>query len=147
MTISVPVLFDKLSLRPEQTRLPHWRTLLLRDIEYLLNDAAHSATLNLRDNAQCVTSVINYGLPPLSQQVPVDTDLMALARQIQRIIATFEPRLDPRSIKVVPLIDKDHTCILALLFDIHARCNLPGDAGLVSLRIAFDYAYGSVRVL
>ncbi|WP_130835780.1 type VI secretion system baseplate subunit TssE [[Erwinia] mediterraneensis] len=147
MTTSAPLLFDKLSLCHGQARLPHWRTVLLRDIEYLLNDAAHSATLNLSAYPQCVTSVVNYGLPPLSQQVPVVSDLMTLAWQIQRIIATFEPRLDPRSIKVVPLIDKDQTCVLALLFAIHARCHLPAEAGLVSLRIAFDYAQGTVRAL
>ncbi len=56
---------------------------------------------------------MNYGLPSLSQQVPVITDLLELARHIQRIIATFESRLDPRSIKVVPLINKGETWVLA----------------------------------
>ncbi|MBW7984133.1 type VI secretion system baseplate subunit TssE [Enterobacillus tribolii] len=147
MKTSDPVLFDKLSLRREHTSLPHWREVLLRDIEFLLNDSAHSAALKLQRHAHCETSVLNYGLPSLSQQVPVNTDLMALARQIQRIIATFESRLDPRSIRVVPLIDKDQTWVLAILFDIHARCNLPGEEQMVNLRIALDYSYGIVRVL
>ncbi|MFZ1872975.1 MAG: type VI secretion system baseplate subunit TssE [Chania sp.] len=147
MTISAPILFDKLSLRQEQTRLPHWRELLLRDIEYLLNDSAHSASLKLSHHPHCAISVLNYGLPSLSQQVPLNTDQMELARHIQRIIATFESRLDPRSIKVVPLIDKDHTWVLAILFDIHAKCNLPGEEQLMNLRIALDYSYGMVRVL
>ncbi|WP_431223165.1 type VI secretion system baseplate subunit TssE [Serratia sp. L9] len=147
MTTSAPILFDKLSLRHEHTRLPHWREVLLRDIETLLNDSAHSATLKLGHHPHCETSVVNYGLPSLSQQVPINTDLMELARHIQRIIATFESRLDPRSIKVVPLIDKDHTWVLAILFDIHARCNLPGEEHLMNLRIALDYSYGMVRVL
>ncbi len=147
MTISAPILFDKLSLRHEQARLPHWREVLLRDIECLLNDSARSAALNLVRHPHCEASVVNYGLPSLSQQVPINTDLMDLARRIQRIIATFESRLDPRSIKVVPLIDKDHTWVLAILFDIHARCNLPGEEQLMNLRIALDYSYGMVRVL
>ncbi|NDJ56684.1 type VI secretion system baseplate subunit TssE [Enterobacteriaceae bacterium 4M9] len=147
MKTSDPVLFDKLTLRHEHASLPHWREILLRDIECLLNDSAHSAALKLQRYDHCETSVVNYGLPSLSQQVPVNTDLMALARQIQRIIATFEPRLDSRSIKVVPLIDKDQTWVLAILFDIHARCSLPGEATFVNLRIALDYSYGTVRVL
>lgn len=147
MTISAPILFDKLSLLHEHARLPHWREVLLRDIESLLNDSARSAALSLARYPHCKISVINYGLPSLSQKVPMNTDLMELARHIQRIIATFESRLDPRSIKVVPLIDKDHTWVLAILFDIHARCNLPGEEQLMNLRIALDYSYGMVRVL
>lgn len=147
MKTSDPVLFDKLTLRREHASLPHWREILLRDIEYLLNDSAHSAALGLERHTHCETSVVNYGLPSLGQQVPVNTDLMALARKIQRIIATFEPRLDSRSIKVVPLIDKDKTWVLAILFDIHARCCLPGESQMVNLRIALDYSYGIVRVL
>jgi type VI secretion system protein ImpF len=147
MDISAPILFDKLSLRHEHTRLPHWREVILRDIESLLNDSAHSAGLKLKHYPYCETSVLNYGLPSLSQQVPVHTNLMELARHIQRTIATFESRLDPRSIKVVPLINKDQTWVLAILFDIHARCNLPGEDLLVNLRIALDYSYGMVRVL
>lgn len=147
MTISTPMLFDKLSLHHEHIRLFHWREVLLRDIEYLLNDSAHSAALKLERTPHCETSVVNYGLPSLSQQVPMNTDRMELARHIQRIIATFEPRLDPRSIKVVPLIDKDHTWVLAILFDIHAKCNLPGEEQMMNLRIALDYSYGMVRVI
>lgn len=147
MDISAPMLFDKLSLRHEHARLPHWRDVILRDIETLLNDSAHSAELKLKGFPYCETSVLNFGLPSLSQQVPVHTDLMELARRIQRIIATFESRLDPRSIKVVPLINKDQTWVLAILFDIHALCNLPGERHLVNLRIALDYSYGMVRVV
>ncbi|AHK19857.1 type VI secretion system baseplate subunit TssE [Yersinia similis] len=147
MDISAPILFDKLSLRHEHVRLPHWREVIVRDIESLLNDSAHSARLKLKKYPHCESSVLNYGLPSLSQQVPVITDLLELARHIQRIIATFESRLDPRSIKVVPLINKGETWVLAILFDIHARCNLPGEEHLVNLRIALDYSYGMVRVL
>ncbi|WP_072091746.1 type VI secretion system baseplate subunit TssE [Trabulsiella odontotermitis] len=147
MKTSDPVLFDKLTVRRDRSGLPHWREILLRDIEYLLNDSAHSAALKLQRYSQCETSVVNYGLPSLSQQVPVNTDLIALARQIQRIIATFESRLDPHSIRVVPLIDKDQTWVLAILFDIHAKCSLPEDEQMVNLRIALDYSYGIVRVL
>lgn len=48
MDISAPILFDKLSLRHEHVRLPHWREVIVRDIESLLNDSAHSARLKLK---------------------------------------------------------------------------------------------------
>lgn len=127
--------------------LPQWREVLLRDIELLLNDAAHSASLALDKNTHCITSVINYGLPTLSSKVPINTDPIILAKRIQQIIATFEPRLDPRSIRVIPFVNKNETWTLALLFDIYAKTNLPDEDHAVNLRIALDYSYGSVRVI
>lgn len=127
--------------------LPQWREVLLRDIELLLNDAAHSASLALDKNTHCITSVINYGLPTLSSKVPINTDPIILAKRIQQIIATFEPRLDPRSIRVIPFVNKNETWTLALLFDIYAKTNLPDEDHTVNLRIALDYSYGSVRVI
>lgn len=127
--------------------LPQWREVLLRDIELLLNDAAHSASLALDKNTHCITSVINYGLPTLSSKVPINTDPIILAKRIQQIIATFEPRLDPRSILVIPFVNKNETWTLALLFDIYAKTNLPDEDHTVNLRIALDYSYGSVRVI
>lgn len=47
MKSSAPMLFDKLSLNRRRIHLPQWRDVLLRDIELLLNDAAHSASLAL----------------------------------------------------------------------------------------------------
>lgn len=147
MKSSAPMLFDKLSLNRRRIHLPQWRDVLLRDIELLLNDAAHSASLALDKKKHCINSVINYGLPTLSAKVPVNTDPIVLAKKIQQIIATFEPRLDPRSIRVTPFVNKNETWTLALLFDIYAKTNLPGEDLTVNLRIALDYSYGSVRVI
>lgn len=54
MDISAPILFDKLSLRHEHVRLPHWREVIVRDIESLLNDSAHSARLKLKKDRKSV---------------------------------------------------------------------------------------------
>ncbi|WP_157284086.1 type VI secretion system baseplate subunit TssE [Pseudomonas chlororaphis] len=147
MKTSLLMLFDKLSARTSvTTSTDGWRKVLIRDLEFLLNDASRSADLHLQNYEQCENSVINFGLPSLSQQIPVNTDPLKLARHIQRIIACFEPRLNPKTIRVVPVTDGRQANVLALLFDIYGTCCLPGEETVVSVRIALDYSCGAVHV-
>ncbi|MGQ6476157.1 type VI secretion system baseplate subunit TssE [Serratia sp. IR-2025] len=146
MKASLPMLFDKLSVRHQSASADHWRRVLVRDIEFLLNDASRSADLKLHDYAHSESSVLNYGLPSLSQRIPINTDPLTLARHIQRIITSFEPRLDPKTIRVVPVVNERQSYVLAILFDIYGTCSLPGDEMLVNLRIALDYSCGAVHV-
>ncbi|MBI6144134.1 GPW/gp25 family protein [Serratia marcescens] len=146
MKASLPMLFDKLSVRSQSGSADNWRRVLVRDIESLLNDASRSADLKLHDYAHSESSVLNYGLPSLSQRIPINTDPLTLARHIQRIITSFEPRLDPKTIRVVPVVNERQSYVLAILFDIYGTCSLPGDEMLVNLRIALDYSCGAVHV-
>jgi len=142
-----PALFDKLTLRNAGYKKAAWREWILRDIECLLNDSSRSAQLQLKQYSFCKESVINYGLPSLSKRIPINTDPMILARHIQYIIATFEPRLEPGSIRVVPILDSGQTYVLAILFDIFGICIFSGEPEAVNLRIALDYSCGAVKVL
>lgn len=146
MKASLPMLFDKLSTKTQSTGPDKWRKVIVRDIEFLLNDASRSADLKLHDYRHCENSVLNYGLPSLSQRIPISTDPLTLAKHIQRIITSFEPRLDPKTIRVVPVVNERQSYVLAILFDIYGTCSLPGDEMLVNLRIALDYSCGAVRV-
>lgn len=139
-------LFDKLSLRHNNYKKMGWREIILRDIEYLLNDASRSADLKLSTFHYCARSVINYGLPSLSKRIPINTDPLLLAGHIQRIISVFEPRLEPDSIKVIPLVEAEQPYVLAILFDIYGVCLFSGEPESVNLRIALDYSCGAVRV-
>ena len=125
MKASLPMLFDKLSVRGQSGSADNWRRVLVRDIEFLLNDASRSADLKLHDYAHSESSVLNYGLPSLSQRIPINTDPLTLARHIQRIITSFEPRLDPKTIRVVPVVNERQSYVLAILFDIYGTCSLP----------------------
>lgn len=146
MKASLPMLFDKLSSKKKRAGSDYWRQILVRDIEFLLNDASRSADLKLHEYKQCENSVINYGLPSLSQRIPINTDPLILAKHIQKIITVFEPRLDPKTIRVVPVVNERQSFILAIFFDIHGICSLPGEKSLVNLRIALDYSCGAVHV-
>ncbi|HIE2219511.1 TPA: type VI secretion system baseplate subunit TssE, partial [Serratia marcescens] len=55
-------------------------------------------------------------------------------------------RLDPKTIRVVPVVNERQSYVLAILFDIYGTCSLPGDEMLVNLRIALDYSCGAVHV-
>jgi len=143
---SLPAIFDKLSSRSDKRKGGNWREILLRDIECLLNDASRGADLKLSAGSNAESSVINFGLPSLSKRIPIDIDPILLAKHIQRIISTFEPRLDSRSIKVIPLIDGEQCYVLAILFDIYGVCLFAKGEERVNLRIALDYSCGAVRV-
>lgn len=147
METSLPILFDKLSASVSGvTSVDGWRKVLVRDIEFLLNDASRSASLNLKNYGQCEISVLNFGLPSLSKRIPVNTEPLILAGHIQRIIACFETRLNSKTIRVIPISDGGQACVLALLFDIYGACCLSGEETVINLRIALDYSCGAVRV-
>lgn len=141
-----PILFDKLSSCSKRSHHFDWREILSRDIENLLNNASHSATLKLEHYSECDLSVLNFGFPSLSKRMPINLDPMILAKHINRILTTFEPRLDPSTIKVLPVVDIDQQYVLALLFDISAKSRLPDDNHIINLRIALDYSCGTVHV-
>ncbi|HFI5335089.1 TPA: type VI secretion system baseplate subunit TssE [Serratia liquefaciens] len=141
------MLFDKLSGKRKIFSLEDFRRILVRDIEFLLNDASHGADLKFHNYEYFDKSVLNYGLPSLSRRIPINTEPLALARQIQKIISSFEPRLDPRTIKVIPVVNERKSYILAILFNIYGTCLLPENKLMVNLRVALDYSCGFVRVV
>jgi type VI secretion system protein ImpF len=138
------MLFDKISARENSK---NWREALLRDIESLLNNAARSGQLALQDHPFCERSVLNYGLPSLSRQLPINVDALTLALHIQNILTHFEPRIDPRSIQVMPVVEKAQSRVLAVLFDINGWCVIPEHQTSLHLRIALDYSCGTVAIL
>ncbi|WP_336768926.1 type VI secretion system baseplate subunit TssE [Pantoea endophytica] len=147
MKATPPALFDKLTLKYDKNKKKNWHEMILRDIEFLLNDASRSADLKLSEYAHCKISVINYGLPSLSKRIPVSVEPLLLAKHIQKIISTFEPRLIPDSIRVVPLSSSEQRAVLAILFDIYGIGLFTSGPEPVNLRIALDYSCGAIRVL
>jgi len=144
MKVSQPFLFDKLS---SKTSRSFWRGALVRDVELLLNDAARSGQLHLDNYPWCKNSVLNFGLPSLSRQLPVNADALTIAHHIHSIIVLFEPRIDPRSIKVTPVVEKRQALVLTLLFDINGWSVIPELQAPISLRIALDYSCGAVSII
>lgn len=74
------------------------RTALLRDLQNLLNTTAPEADLELDDRSldavpAVQVSVLNYGIPALSGRIRTTEDVLELAREIERAIECYEPRI------------------------------------------------------
>ncbi|MBU2961466.1 type VI secretion system baseplate subunit TssE [Citreicella sp. C3M06] len=91
------------------------REAVRRDIEMLFNTErmeadflltprealAHQSPRDLlADYPEVRRSVLNYGVPSFSGRNGADIDADALARELKRVLNTFEPRLAPGSVKV-----------------------------------------------
>ncbi|KAF0812108.1 hypothetical protein IGB42_03385 [Andreprevotia sp. IGB-42] len=106
-----PSLFDRLTGTQAAisnrggARLPDRKGLLasiMRDLSFLLNSisAYHVAP---DSDEEYSTSVIGYGFPCLSGQTTSQNTMRQIERWIRQSILRFEPRIDPVSLKVVPL--------------------------------------------
>jgi type VI secretion system protein ImpF len=81
------------------------RTLVLRDLQNLLNTTAAEAdlheaggTLAQYPSVQCC--VLNYGIPALAGRVRTTDDVIDLAQEIERAIERFEPRVRQVHVRV-----------------------------------------------
>lgn len=92
---------------------------VLRDLTWLLNSIA---LLDSEAAAQMPagTSVINFGLPPLAGHTASSVDIKAVEELIATIIATYEPRLIPGSLRVRAQLEESQMDHNALSFDIEA---------------------------
>ena len=104
-----PVLLDRLTDRAPASQLDaddarvmskaQIREAVLRDLAWLLN--AVKPMPGLADSfPQAATSVLNYGLPPMSGQMASRIDITVLERTIKEAILQFEPRVMAASLEV-----------------------------------------------
>jgi type VI secretion system protein ImpF len=116
-----PALLDRLiDDAPENTQevrearlinLRRLRAAVLRDLAWLLNAVRPSDEIDAARYPYAHTSVINYGLPPLSGTTASTLDAGNLELRIRQAIQAFEPRIIASSLKVEALtsdIGLDH---------------------------------------
>ena len=75
------------------------RQAVLRDLSWLFN-ATQSHAGWAEQHPTLATTVLNFGLPPLSGQRVSKLDLSQLERAIKRAILDFEPRILPETLVV-----------------------------------------------
>lgn len=92
---------------------------VLRDLAWLLNT---TALFGPETAAQMPagTSVINFGLPPLSGHTASSIDVQLVETLLAEIIETFEPRLLQGSLRVRAQLASDEMNHNALSFEIEA---------------------------
>jgi type VI secretion system protein ImpF len=79
------------------------RASVLRDLSNLLNAHALYGCPSLSAHPLAEASVINYGLRDVTGKALSSLDVAALAREIERAVIRFEPRIASRSVRVSPL--------------------------------------------
>lgn len=71
-----------------------------RDLQALLNTVNLNSAQDLSDFPEVESSIINYGLPDLSVHIVDTIRINRLAEDIRQALVHFEPRMDPRTLKV-----------------------------------------------
>ena len=112
-----PSLLDRLVLNPTGRSIrskgspaigkQQLRNAVLRDMEWLLNarpsvsPPKNSAHVEQADPLN--QSVLAFGMPPLAGKTATTVDIADLEKTIHDLIARYEPRIDPESLKVKAL--------------------------------------------
>ncbi len=78
------------------------RASIRRDLAWLLNTISFESAQNLTDHPRVRDSVLNFGVRDFAGRSSGVAAEREQAREIRRAIRRFEPRLDPRSLRVEP---------------------------------------------
>jgi len=105
-----PSVLDRLMTAPNTPRAQHavigvqeLRDAVRRDLDWLLN-TKRWLPHDFGGLDEVKTSLLGYGMPDLSPYSPASAkDLASLARTIEELVRTYEPRLRPGSVKVTAL--------------------------------------------
>ncbi len=131
----------------ERTLLPdELRRSVVRDLTSLLNTQQLGALGGLESFPHVERSTLNYGVPDLSGQVLSSLGVDALANAIRESIVAFEPRIDPRTLKIEGQAALDEMGSKALTFVIDAEVfRQPGSLHLM-LKTTVDLDSGNVAI-
>ncbi len=122
------------------------REAVIRDLTWLLNTDNLSSTQDLSDNPLVATSVINYGLPPLSGNTVSSIDLRAMERLLRDSIINFEPRILKHTLRVRVGMDEGQMNHNALNFDIEGQLWAQPVPLRFLLKTEVDFESGTVTV-
>ncbi|MEZ2354235.1 type VI secretion system baseplate subunit TssE [Caballeronia sp. RCC_10] len=82
------------------------RAAVLRDVSWLFNTTNIGGAISEEHFAHAFASVLNYGLPCLSGRFASTIDTVILEQAIRQAIERFEPRIDPSSLEIEPVLDR-----------------------------------------
>jgi type VI secretion system lysozyme-like protein len=122
---------DRLLLKTESVREIRGREFdsLTRDLQLLLNTRRQQNLID-PEFEECVTSVLNFGLPDLTQCGSLETsaEQKRVCGWLEEAIEMFEPRLCNVTVKLIPAENQK----------IFLRFRLEASAELSSGRVAYD---------
>lgn len=83
------------------------RDIIQRDLAYLLNTTNLGGQIDPRRFPLVAASTVNFGVPPLAGAFMVSRKWADIEKNIKHAITTFEPRLIPESLEVIPRSEND----------------------------------------
>jgi type VI secretion system protein ImpF len=117
-----------------------------RDLQALLNTVNLNSAQNLSDFPEVANSILNFGLPDLSVHIVDTVRISRLAEDIHQALVRFEPRMNPRTLKVErdDTVDSD-TFKVRFLIKAEIRC----DPVRVSSEFIADVdpAFGRIKII
>ncbi len=78
------------------------RMCVLRDLKWLLNSENMNSSFDLEDYPEVAKSVLNFGRPALSGKSSSSVTLNEIRDQFRQAIMTFEPRILPETLRIIP---------------------------------------------
>lgn len=120
---------------------------VLRDLRWLLNTGHLETVENLEAYPRARNSVLNYGLPDLSGANVVGMDAAQVERLVREAIVKFEPRINPKSLKVTVKVDRALMSQNALTFQIEGELWAQPTPMALFLKTVLDMESGDVDIL
>jgi type VI secretion system protein ImpF len=72
-----------------------------RDLDALLNTVALDATVDMENAPHVRRSILNFGLPDIANRTIDENTVNDIPDEIRTAIATYEPRIEPNSLRIV----------------------------------------------
>lgn len=94
------------------------RQSVLRDLAWLMNARSLDTYMDLQNYPHVANSVLNYGIGDLSGKTLIGANVGILERRLKQAILNFEPRIMPKSLKLVVQSSDEHMNLRALSFSI-----------------------------
>ena len=83
------------------------RAAVLRDLSWLFNATNHGSGPAFAGAPHVASSVVNFGLPPISGKTASTLDIHDLEKLIREAILRFEPRILPETLDVHSVMAQD----------------------------------------
>lgn len=122
------------------------RQCVLRDLTWLMNSVALSASQNMAPYSYARHSVLNYGIADLSGRSVSSTDVRSLEQQVKQAIIDFEPRIVRSSLKLKIVKSVDTFNQNALAFEIEGDLWMQPLPLRLYLRSEIDLETGHVEL-
>lgn len=126
--------------------LARLRSLVRRDLAWLLNAGHMEPLIDLSPYPEVRDSVINYGIPDLSGSAVADLDREEIERIIKHAVLTYEPRILARTLRVRAEVSSDRMNQNAIVFEIEGQLWAQPMPAELFLKTEIDLESGQVEV-